>query len=145
MFPPPTRTPSNLSRCRLHFDQSFIQRVNFMKNHTPEIIVYGRTFDEVTDVMCRRQLLHCEPVVLYGFLFATDCDQVGVRLGMEGIVMWEGKLIIALPAQRAAAESTIQQLNMGSQVKRLELVGVRFWAPQDQAVFDEEFGFADAS
>jgi len=111
-----------------------------MKNCTSKPAFYDCTLDEVTDLIGRRRLLHCEPMILFGFLFSNTSDLAIARLSVEGSIISDGLALVVLPSQQAAVESTIRRIEMEARVKRFEIAGVRFWGTEDQAAFDKEFG-----
>ena len=113
-----------------------------MKNHTPELVFYSRTYDEAIDVICRRSLVCCEPLLepFQGFLFSSLADQVAVAIAVADEAEFEGNLIIASPTLRGKIESLIHQMAMEPRVRRVDLLGVWFWGDHDKKVLDEEFG-----
>ncbi|WP_414472777.1 hypothetical protein [Microvirga sp. M2] len=111
-----------------------------MKNSTSKPAFYDRTLDEITDLICRRRLLRCEPVIIYGFHFSTMSDLIAARLSVEGGIVSDGMVIMVPPSQQADVESTIRRIGMETRVQQFEVVGVRFWDSKERTVFDEEFG-----
>ncbi|QFU15152.1 hypothetical protein [Microvirga thermotolerans] len=111
-----------------------------MKNCTSKLVFYNRTLDDITDLMCRRRLRCCEPVIIYGFRFSTMSDLAVARLGVEGSIISDGMAFMVLPSQQADVESAIRRMGMEARVQRFEIAGVWFWGIEDRAVFDEEFG-----
>lgn len=115
-----------------------------MKKHTLKLVTYGCSYDKAMDIVCDRALRHCEPLPepFHGFRFSDERDLAYVATAVAGDVEFYDNVIIGTPRQRALIEEFIEVISAESRVKRVDLLGVWFWADEDEAIFDEELGLA---
>ena len=115
-----------------------------MKNHTSELVICHRTYDQAMDIICRHGLLHCEPLPkpFHAFCFSDHRDATYVATAVAGDVEFYDNIIIGTPTQRALIEEFIERIEAEPRVERVDLLGVLFWNQADEAIFNEEFGLA---
>lgn len=115
-----------------------------MKYRTSKLVIYGQTYHQAIDIICRRKLLNCDPEShpVQGLLFQDQNDLVACALAFNDSIEIEGSLVIMPPALRSKVEDLIEQMSMENRVEWVELLGMRFWDSDDERAFNEELDAA---
>jgi hypothetical protein len=111
-----------------------------MKYHTPKLVIYGQTFHQALDIICRRKLLNCEPECrpVQGLLLHDQSDLITCALVFNDSIEIDGNLVIMPPALRDEVVDLVEQMSMEDRVEWIELLGMRFWNSADELAFNEE-------
>src|SRR3954447_16982197 len=113
-----------------------------MKLPHSKIVLYGRSYDEVMDVICENGLLQCDPhpEPFLGLGFDHENSLLLFALGFRGEVEFDGDMAIVSPARINDVEDFIATMLAGHGIHRGHFTAVEFWGTDDEAVFDEVFG-----
>jgi len=111
-----------------------------MKYCTPKLVIYGQTYHQAVDIVCRRKLLNCEPEShpVHGLLLHDQNDLIACALVFNDDIEVEGKLVIVPSALRGKVEDLIEQMSMEGRVEWVGLLGMWFWDSDDECAFNEE-------
>jgi hypothetical protein len=111
-----------------------------MKYCTPKLVIYGQTYHQAVDIVCRRKLLNCEPEShpVHGLLLHDQNDLIACALVFNDDIEIEGKLVIVPSALRSKVEDLIEQMSMEDRVEWVQLLGMRFWDSDDERALNEE-------
>jgi hypothetical protein len=111
-----------------------------MKYHTPKLIIYGQTYHQALDIICRRKLLNCEPESqpIQGLLFQDENNLIACALVFNDSIEILENLAIVPAAQKSEVEDLIEQMSMDSRVEWIELLGMWFWDSDVELAFSEE-------
>jgi hypothetical protein len=116
----------------------------FMKNQSPYLVVYDRTYEEAQDVIYRRCLRNCEidPRALVGVMFSDEKDLVLFALRFRPEAMFDGSQAFLAPWYKTAVLDFIEEHAMTDRVRCADILGVWFWVGDDEAddepIFTEE-------
>ncbi|MFL5201044.1 MAG: hypothetical protein ACJ8B9_03005, partial [Microvirga sp.] len=80
-----------------------------MKYHTPKLVIYGQTFHQALDIICRRKLLNCEPYnqPVWGLSFQGENDLMASALVFNESIEIDRNLVIMPPALRSEVEDLV--------------------------------------
>lgn len=111
-----------------------------MKYCTPKLVIYGQTYHQAVDIVCRRKLLNCEPEShpVDGLLLHDQNDLIACALVFNDDIEIEGNLVIVPAALKCEVNDLIEQMSMEDSVEWVELLGMRFWDSDDERAFNEE-------
>ena len=111
-----------------------------MKYRTPKLVIYGQTYHQAFDIICRRKLLNCEPESqpVQGLLFQDENDLIAFALVFNDSIDIDGSLAIVPAALRSEVDALVEQMSMEHRVAWIELLGMRFWDSYDEHAFNEE-------
>src|SRR4051794_26377717 len=110
-----------------------------MKVPHSKIVLYGRSYDEVMEVICDNGLMQCdphpEPFLALGF--DDENSLLLFALRFRGEVEFDGDMVIASPARVQDVEEFIESMFAGHGIHRGHFTAVEFWGTADEAVFDD--------
>jgi hypothetical protein len=111
-----------------------------MEISPPEVVVYACTFEQATEIMCSRALLHCEPqsqpMLMLGFL--NDTDLLHFKLAFGGEVDIKDNFALIRPTYQDQVESFLAVSEIGDRVTRAERLAIVYWDTDDQIAFETE-------
>lgn len=107
---------------------------------SPKLFIYGCSYDQANDIVCRHGLTHCEPEALriWGILFQHDADLLAFIMRFHGEIDIEANLALIPSGRQRAVEDFIVEWRLESRIERHELLGIWFWDGGDKAIFDAD-------
>ena len=117
-----------------------------MKNTTPYLVLYGRTYTEAMEIVCRRQLRNCEPASdrLIGIWFSEVPDLILFKLKFhDEATFYNSDCMAVLHFQHDdMVFEFIEDCGLSDRIARFDLLGVWFQSAADEMVINQEFGIS---